>query len=591
MIRKIPYLLFILITLAACETGSSARKGFIHASGTSIVDGQGREIMLRGFGLGGWMLQEGYMLETSDFAGTQWQIKQKISEVAGQQGMEDFYKAWLSNHVTHRDIDSLAAWGFNSVRPALHYNLFTLPIEDEPTEGHQTWLDEGFLLLDLLIEWCAANRMYVILDLHAAPGGQGRDNNIADRDPSKPSLWQSDANQIKTVELWRKLAERYHDNPWVGGYDLINEPNWDFEHSAHQNGCNCEKNEPLLKLYQDIITAVRSVDQNHLIFIEGNCWAGNFNGLHSLAKFDDNIAFSFHRYWNPNSTGSIREKLELRDQLNIPLWMGESGENSNHWFAEAIALLESNNIGWAWWPVKKINSVVGPMTVVKTPAYEELLQYWRHGGSPPDQGSARATLMQIADNLLIENCQIHYDVIDALIRQPHTNETIPFKTHKLPGTILAVDYDMGKNGAAYHDNDFQNTGGAGSSQWNQGWTYRNDGVDIYRASESPFDIDTLLVGSLDRGEWLAYTFTCDSEGLYAMELQVVSGARTGSAYIHIDDMPAGSKVMIPPADDALNHTTLNLGEITLNAGTHRMTFHVEQGGFRLHSFSFNDVKP
>ena len=68
--------------------------------------------------------------------------------------------------------------------------------------------------------------MYVILDLHAAPGGQGKNADISDYDDTKPSLWESDENKRKTVALWTKIAERYKDNEWIGGYDLINETNW-----------------------------------------------------------------------------------------------------------------------------------------------------------------------------------------------------------------------------------------------------------------------------------------------------------------------------------------------------------------------------
>ncbi len=86
-----------------------------------------------------------------------------------------------------------------------------MPVDKEPVAGENTWLDKGFALTDSLLSWCKANNMYLILDLHAAPGGQGNDINIADRDTTKPSLWQSEANQQKTIALWRKLAERYKD--------------------------------------------------------------------------------------------------------------------------------------------------------------------------------------------------------------------------------------------------------------------------------------------------------------------------------------------------------------------------------------------
>jgi endoglucanase len=590
--RSLKRLAFLIILIGIQTIGGTAfgLDGFLRSSGKKIIDGQGQNVLLRGMGLGGWMLQEGYMLETGDFAGTQHEIKEKIRQLVGTSAMEQFYDAWLANHVTKRDIDSMARWGFNSVRPALHYNLFTLPIEKEPAAGQQTWIDKGFIMLDSLISWCAANKMYVILDLHAAPGGQGRDNNISDRDPAKPSLWESAANRTKTVELWRKLAERYAGNPWVGGYDLINEPNWDFENSGNQNGCNCRLNAPLLDLYKNIITAIRSQDTNHLIFIEGNCWGGNFNGLTSLAAFDSNLAFSFHRYWNQNTTESIQEKLNLRDQFNVPLWMGESGENSNHWFADAISLLEANNIGWSWWPEKKINSIVGPLTVIKTPEYSRLLQYWKYGGTKPDSAYAMNALLQIAENLKLENCIIHYDVLDALFRQPYTLATLPLTGNqqpatgnRIPGPIFAVNFDFGKNGYAYNDIDFQNTGGPGSSDWNRGWIYRNDGPDIGLCSDTAAFTNGYHITDIEAGEWLAYTVQADSSGVYRAVVRTANSSGKGAFSIEIDGRNVSGSIPVPHTGSNQKFIPLTLPDIELSAGKHHLVIRFEEGGFNLNS--------
>ncbi len=575
-----------MMALEILGPGTFAADGFLRSSGKNIVDGKGQTVLLRGMGLGGWMLQEGYMLETGDFAGTQHEIREKIRQVAGEAATARFYDAWLANHVTRRDIDSMASWGFNSVRPALHYNLFTLPVEQEPAAGTQTWIEKGFLLLDSLVSWCSANRMYVILDLHAAPGGQGRDNNISDRDPSKPSLWESADNRTKTIELWRKLAERYADNPWVGGYDLINETNWDFENSGNQNGCNCGRNAPLLDLYQKIITAIRSKDPNHMIFIEGNCWAGNFNGLTSLASFDNNLAFSFHRYWNGNSVESIQEKLNLRDTYNVPLWMGESGENSNHWFADAITLLESNNIGWSWWPEKKINSVVGPMTVIKTKEYDKLLTYWRSGGTRPDSSFAAAALMQIAGNLKIENCIIHPDVMDAMFRQQLTNETKPFALNHIPGRFYAADFDMGRNNYAYSDKDFENSGGQASNEWNRGYVYRNDGPDIIRCTDTAAFSNGYNIDNIEKDEWLAYTIAADSSGVYNLNITTAAASGMGAFRIEIDGVNVSGSVAVPHTGGVQRFSAINLKNIELTAGLHKMILYFEEGGFSVSSFTF-----
>src|SRR5699024_7055149 len=151
-------------------------------------------------------------------------------------------------------------------------------------------------------------------------GGQGHNLSISDRDPSKPSLWQSKANWQKTIALWKKIAKRYSDKEWVGGYDLINEPNWSFVNPLDKgdHGCNDTLNDPLRKLYVKIADAIRSVDKSHIIFIEGNCWATNFKGLFPL--WDDNMVISFHKYWNENTVASIQKYLDIREKYNVPLW-------------------------------------------------------------------------------------------------------------------------------------------------------------------------------------------------------------------------------------------------------------------------------
>ena len=202
-VQPIGRIIFILVI--SCFNTAAQGQGFLKADGKRIVNEQGENVLLRGIGLGGWMVQEGYMLHLNK-DGQQYKIKQRIAGLIGKEQTEEFYKAWLSNHTTKSDIDSLHAWGFNSVRLPMHFNLFTLPVDEEPVAGKNTWLPPGFALTDSLIAWCRSNHMYVILDLHAAPGGQGNDLNISDRDPSKPSLWQSEADRQKTIAFWQKIA-------------------------------------------------------------------------------------------------------------------------------------------------------------------------------------------------------------------------------------------------------------------------------------------------------------------------------------------------------------------------------------------------
>jgi endoglucanase len=195
----------ILVLMLLCIANGHTQ--YLRAKGKSIVNDKGDTIILRGMGLGGWMLQEGYMFRLSNL-GQQYRIREKIVDVVGKEKADYFYEQWLLHHTTQEDIIFMNAWGFNSVRLPMHYNLYTLPVEEEPVKGKDTWLEKGFALTDSLLKWCKATNTYLFLDLHAAPGGQGHDLPISDRDPSKPSLWESKENQEKTIRLWRKLAQR-----------------------------------------------------------------------------------------------------------------------------------------------------------------------------------------------------------------------------------------------------------------------------------------------------------------------------------------------------------------------------------------------
>ena len=220
-------LLILIFVLIASTTVNSQ---FLRTSGKEIIDKNDNPIILRGLGLGGWMLQEPYMMKVSGGAANQKDFKAKIEDLIGPERTREFYDAWLENFITKADIDSMAIWGFNSVRVPMHYNLFTLPIEEE-NGNENTWLNKGFEIIDELLSWCEENQLYLILDLHAAPGGQGYDEGISDYDPNFPSLWESSKNKNKTVELWGKLAERYKNKEWIGGYDILNEPNWNLNGS------------------------------------------------------------------------------------------------------------------------------------------------------------------------------------------------------------------------------------------------------------------------------------------------------------------------------------------------------------------------
>jgi endoglucanase len=573
---------FIFSSFLALQHPAQAQ-GYLKAQGKNIINDKGQNVLLRGIGLGGWMLQEGYMLGISAEGQQQYRIRQRIDSLIGPAATQEFYDTWLANHTTRADIDSLRSWGFNSVRLPMHYNLFTLPVEMEPVAGQNTWLTKGFEMVDSLLAWCAANKIYLILDLHAAPGGQGNDLNISDRDPSLPSLWDSEANRNKTIALWKKLAQRYANKAWIGAYDILNEPNYGFEDPADRNGLKETKNEPLKKLLVDITKAIRAVDKNHIIVIEGNGWGNNYNGM--LPPWDDNMVLSFHKYWNKNDQASIQNIIKIRDQYTVPVWLGETGENSNVWFAQAVNLLEANNIGWAWWPLKKLGAN-NPLQIRSNLNYQDVLNYWNGKGKKPGESNAYSGLLELATYTRAGTNRVHRDVIDALMRQPHNSQTIPFANNSIKNGVMikAVNYDLGKNGYAYWDRDTADYRVSGvKGVGNRGHTYRNDGVDIVMDSSH---YETYYVNHIEDGEWLQYTIDVKQKGIYTIGLSVASETTGGAVSISINNKKAGIVQSISPTGGDKKWETTWFKNISLAAGRQTLRVYADKGGFNFSSISF-----
>ncbi len=414
--RHFPLLLASLSVACLTSFGLPAHaEGFVRADHQQIVDGSGNPLILRGLGLGGWMVQEGYMMGLSNLK-AQHVIRHRISEIVGKKRADRFYRSWRDNAVTKADIDAMAGWGFNSVRLPMHWKLFIKDRRGKNGSMDIVWNEEGFRRIDALIGWLKANHMLLILDLHAAPGGQGHDIAISDRDPNEPSLWDSKKDQATMIALWSEIARRYRNETTIAGYDLLNEPNWGFQDEKDKGGCRETGNRPLRDIYQRTIRAVRAIDTNHMLIIEGNCWGNNYAGV--LPIEDRNTTLSFHKYWTPTTQESIEPFLKLREQYDMPLWNGESGENNNDWYARAAALQERNGIGWSWWPLKKMGPG-NPLEIKANARYRRLTAYLRGEGRKPSARDAFAGLMQFAaDSRFARNIH-HRAVIDALLRAPH----------------------------------------------------------------------------------------------------------------------------------------------------------------------------
>ena len=193
--------------------------------------------------------------------------------------------------------------------------------------------------MDSLVSWCKKYKLYVIIDMHAAPGGQ-TGANIDDSKNDIPELFIESKYQDQLVDLWVKLAQKYKDEPAVAAYDLLNEP------LPIGTGAADKYKHLLEPLYQRITAAIRHVDQKHMITVEGFNWANDWSGFNK--PFDNNMFYQFHYYcWSrPDNLNGIDQYLKKRDELNAPVWVGETGEKNNAIYWATSQYFAAHNIGF-----------------------------------------------------------------------------------------------------------------------------------------------------------------------------------------------------------------------------------------------------
>jgi hypothetical protein len=391
---RLPFLFLVLIAQGSAQ--------FAHTDHKQIVDRGGKPLLIRATNLGNWMVPEGYMWLFQGGPQSPTEIRSLVFELLGPEGSAAFWQKYRENYVTREDIAFLHRAGFNAIRVPMHYDLFE-------SEG-----SEGFRLLDRLIGWCRAEGLYVVLDLHAAPGGQTGAN--IDDSGGYPWLYQSPQAQDHLVAIWKRLATHYSDEPTVLGYDLLNEPLPPFPKLEPLNSS-------LEPLYRRLAGEIRKVDPHHILFLGGANWDGNFSVFGK--PFDKNVAYTFHKYWSETDESVIRQYLDFRDRYDVPIWMGESGENMDEWIGRFVKMLEQNNIGWAFWPYKKMTekassvvSIVPPPDWGKIVDFAKLPRGTAHVEdrlkARPEQETINRAFAELLENVRVQKCHVNAGYLNAL---------------------------------------------------------------------------------------------------------------------------------------------------------------------------------
>ncbi len=528
----------ILATLVVLVWGMNlSAQSFLHAEGHDMVNEEGQKVLLKGVGLGNWMLPEGYMWKFGKFGDRPRRIEKIVADHIGEEKAAAFWKEYRKNYITEADIKRIAELGFNSVRPALNSRLF---IEEG---GNNEFVAEGFELLDKLITWCRKYHLYVIIDMHGAPGGQ-TGQNIDDSPNDQPELFMNPKNEELLVKLWVKLAERYKDEPIVAAYDLLNEP------LPENTGAAEKYKHKLVPVYEKLIKAIREVDKNHMFTLEGYNWANNWSVFEKA--LDDNMFFQFHYYcWDrPDHLNNISQYLKKREVLNTPVWVGETGEKNNAIYFATTQYFEKNNIGWSFWPWKKMDTANTPYSIKSPEGWSEIADYSNRGENVT-AANAEAIFISLLENIKIENCAYFPDVVNAMLR-------------RLPLKIEAENY--GHDG--YQKSYFVTDTATMSVNYR-----KEEPVKIEVVNENKRSLISDQAIHLQTGEWTAYRVYSQEKKQYKITLK----AKAVNAKI---DLVLNGKA-VPVKINSENWAELELNSSEFVCGENNLKVLVKVGDLQL----------
>jgi endoglucanase len=547
MVKKL-FILAAVFMLSADTTGqrlASPGLTYLHTQGQDIVNESGKRLYLKGVGLGNWMLPEGYMWKFGALGDRPRKIEKLVADLIGTEAASRFWISFHQNYITEADIKRIAELGFNSVRPALNSRLFL-------TEGdHPVYVQEGFQLLDSLITWCRKYRLYVIIDMHGAPGGQ-TGANIDDSPRDLPELFIEKKYQDQLVDLWVKIATTYANDPVVAAYDLLNEP-------LPVGTGSAEKYKHLLvPLYKRITEAIRKVDKRHMITLEGFDWSNNWSLFDK--PFDDNVFYQFHYYcWaRPDQLGGIDQFLKKRDELNTPIWVGETGEKGNAIYWATTQLFEARNIGFSFWPWKKMDTENTPYSI-KKPENWDLISDYSKGGVKPDSLLAVKAFNELLENCKLENAVYFEDVCNAILT-------------RVPGKIEAENYGQEGYKRSYYVKD---------TVARSAFYRKQEPVQIIVDSKDPKQFWSDQSVSLAQTEWLEYSFSSQAKKNYQLIIKAAAEQEPLVLQIEIN----GQKKEVTAKDTAF--TEIKCGVFLLKKDMNRMKVRVKTGRMRLDWFRFD----
>jgi aryl-phospho-beta-D-glucosidase BglC (GH1 family) len=322
---------------------------FLATNGTLIRDGHGTgdAVLLQGTNLGGWLLTEGWMTPRDssglpdDYSARQTLIN-RFGAATADNLINTYEDAWL----TTQDLDHVKALGMNVIRlPFWYRNL-------ENEDG--TWRADAFDRIDWLVSNAWARGMYTVLDFHGVVGGQSTAEHTG-RVRATAEFWSNSSDQQRTTDIWQQIAAHFQGDPGVAGYDLINEP------------IGAPSQTVLWNMYDRLYQAIRAVDPDHMVIMEGTWNRWDWDMLPSPALFGwTNVVYEMHEYqWgSTNDVDAVKAGTDhqvddflAHQSWNVPCYIGEfndfsPGSDPTGVWQYAVQQFQRHNMSWTTWTYK-----------------------------------------------------------------------------------------------------------------------------------------------------------------------------------------------------------------------------------------------
>lgn len=343
------------------------RKGYVKADGEKLLDGEGKQILLRGTNAGGMFVHERWMSLT-DSPDNLYTIN-ALTDRFDREDAYDLLDLYADNFWTDEDFKNVKDLGINCLRlPISYMDVFDCDFEllrsDDPDPKELedmalTYRKSHIAKIDSWIDNAERNGLYVILDLHGAFGSQnGNDHSIDSR--NHDWLWRQDelgaAFRDLTLQCWEVLAEHYASFQNIAGYDILNEPAGD---SSDPECVTSVTGRIQWDYFDELYKVIRHYDKDHLIIME-SCWGADNLPMPTLYGWE-NIMYEFHHYENSGTWDDEFQvasfNARVRDitsaSFGIPLYMGEFCPHCSYQgWARVLEAFNANHISWTTWTYK-----------------------------------------------------------------------------------------------------------------------------------------------------------------------------------------------------------------------------------------------